>query len=54
MEADKNCELANKKLKDISFNLQTTTITLKPEGYTYEISPYERRCYIGIEKLRGV
>ena len=44
MEADKPCEMALQKLKDISFKLQTTTINLRPAGYTYEIAPEEKRC----------
>jgi hypothetical protein len=54
MEADKPCEIATQKLKDITFKLQTTTITLRPKGYIYEIGPHEKRCQIGIEKLKGV
>ena len=30
MEADKPCDKAVTKLKDITFKLQTTTISLKP------------------------
>jgi hypothetical protein len=54
MEADKPCEAAHAKLKDISFKLQTTEVVLHPEGYTYSLSAQEKRCQIGIEKLRGV
>lgn len=54
MEADQPCEVAIKKLRNISFKLEKTKVIIKPEGYTYSMSASQRRCNIGVEKLVGV
>ena len=54
IEADKPCSKIYGVLKTIEFKLQTTRISITPEGYTYEIDPMEPKCQIGLEKLVGV
>ena len=44
MEVNQPCEVAVKKLRNISFKLEKTKVTIKPEGYTYQMSAAQKRC----------
>ena len=48
--ADEPCEVVVNQLSEISFELENSRLTIKPEGFTYE---RENLCHIALQKIHG-
>ena len=48
-----NCKDVWEKLKPISFKIESTTITIEPRGYTYQLDKNQGYCQIGLQSIHG-